>query len=64
MPFQLIPYPISVIFALVFVVAIIAVLWRLRKNGKIYSFLFNASLVGGFLLLVVILYTIITNFLV
>ena len=63
MAFQLIPFPISIIFALVFVVAWIAVLWKLRKTEKIYSFLFTASLVGGFLLLVAILYTIIANLL-
>jgi len=60
MAFQLIPFPISVLFGLVFAVAWIVVLYKLRRNGKIYSILFKASLIAGLVLLVVILYTIIT----
>ena len=60
MVFQLIPFPISVLFGLVFAVAWIVVLYKLRRNGKIYSILFKASLIAGLVLLVVILYTIIT----
>jgi len=47
MAFQLIPFPSSIIFILVFAVAWIVVLWKLRKRGKIYSILFMASLVIG-----------------
>ena len=60
MAFQLIPFPISVLFGLVFAVAWIVVLYKLRRNGKIYSILFKASLIAGLVLLIVILYTIIT----
>ena len=60
MAFQLIPFPISILFGLVFAVAWIVVLWKLRRNGKIYSILFKASLIAGLVLLVVILYMIIT----
>jgi hypothetical protein len=51
------------IFALVFIAACLAVLWKLRKTGKIYSFLFKVSLVAVFLFLVGIIYTIIANLL-
>jgi hypothetical protein len=63
MPLQLIPFPIAIFFALVFVAACLAVLWKLRKTGKIYSLLFKASLVAIFLFLIGILYTIIANLL-
>jgi hypothetical protein len=61
MAFQLIPFPISIIFALVFGIACIAVLWKLRKRGKIYSLLFNISAIGGIILLAIFLYEIIAN---
>jgi apolipoprotein N-acyltransferase len=61
MPLQLIPFPIAIFFALVFVAACLAVLWKLRKTGKIYSILFMASLVAVFWFLIGVLYTIITN---
>jgi hypothetical protein len=54
MAFNLIPLPISIIFIIVFGVAWLLVLWKLRKNGKIYSFLFWLSLA---LLLAVVLLT-------
>jgi len=47
MAFQLIPFPSSIIFILIFAVAWIVVLWKLRKRGKIYSILFMTSLVIG-----------------
>jgi hypothetical protein len=61
MPFQLIPAPISIIFILVFGFACMAVLWKLRKTGRIYSILFNVSATVGVLLVVILLYGIITN---
>jgi hypothetical protein len=61
MPFQLIPFPLSLIFGLVFVVAWIAVLFKLRRSAKIYSILFYSSLVVGLIIIVVVLYTIIVN---
>ena len=60
MAFELIPFPISILFGLVFVVAWIVVLYKLRRQGKTYSILFKASLVAGLLLLVLILYTTLT----
>jgi hypothetical protein len=52
MAFQLIPFPISIIFALVFGFAWFAVLWKLRKTGKVYSVLFKLSVVAGAILIV------------
>ena len=63
MSFQLIPFPISIIFALVFVLAFMAVLWKLRKTGKIYSILFKVSAIAGIIFLVIFLYEIIANML-
>jgi hypothetical protein len=61
MAFELIPFPISIIFALVFVIAWLAVLWKLRKTGKIYSILFKLSIIVGAILIVALIYGIITN---
>jgi len=63
MPYQLIPFPIAILFAMVFVAACLAVLWKLRKEGKIYYFLFKAGLIAIILFLIGILYTIFANFL-
>ena len=63
MAFELIPFPISILFVLVFAVAWMVVLWKLRRSGKIYSILFKASLAAAVVLFVAILYTIITNML-
>jgi hypothetical protein len=63
MAFQLIPFPISIIFVLAFGFAFMAVLWKLRKTGKIYSILFNVSAMAGIILLVVFLYEIMANML-
>ena len=63
MAFQLIPFPISIIFSLVFVIAWVAVLWKLRKTEKIYSILFKLSLIAGAILIVAFIYGIITNML-
>ena len=63
MAFELIPFPISILFGLVFVVAWMVVLYKLRRQGKIYSILFKASLVAGLLLLVLVLYSTLTSLL-
>ena len=63
MAFELIPFPISIIFGLVFAVPWMVVLWKLRRNGKIYSILFKMSLIAGLVLFAAILYTIVTNLL-
>jgi hypothetical protein len=63
MAFELIPFPISIIFVLVFVFAWLAVLWKLRKTGKIYSILFKLSVIAGAILIVAFTYGIIANML-
>jgi hypothetical protein len=52
MALQLIPFPISIIFAIVFAIAWFAVLWNVRKTGKVYSVLFKLSVVAGVILVV------------
>ena len=61
--FELIPFPISILFVLVVDLAFIAVLWKLRKTGRIYSVLFRVSVIAGIILLALFLYEIITNML-
>jgi hypothetical protein len=63
MTLELIPFPISILFVVVFGLACMAVLWKLRERGKIYSILFKASLIIGILLLVALLFSIITGML-
>jgi len=61
MAFQLIPFPISIIFVLVFGITWIAVLWKLRRTGKIYHFLFKISIIAGVILIIAFLYGIIVS---
>lgn len=61
MAFELIPFPISTIFVLVFGVAVIAVLWKLRRRGKVYLLLSNISLIVGVIVLMLIVYSILTG---
>jgi 4-hydroxybenzoate polyprenyltransferase len=63
MAFQLIPFPISIIFAIVFVFVCIAILWKLHKKEKIYSILFKASLIVGILLFIALIFSIAQNML-
>jgi len=63
MAYQLIPLPISIIFIVVFGVAWIVVLWKLRQRGKIYSILFTASLIIEILIFSALLFSIITGML-
>jgi 4-hydroxybenzoate polyprenyltransferase len=63
MAFELIPFPLSILFGLVFAVAWMVVLWKLRRKGKIYSILFKVNLIAGLVLFAAILYTILTNLL-
>ncbi len=56
MAFELIPFPISIIFVLVFVIAWVAILWKLRKTGKIYSILFKLSVIAGVILIIAFIY--------
>ena len=55
MAFQLIPFPISIIFALVFGIAWFAVLWKLRKTMKVYSILFKLCVLAGVILIIAFL---------
>jgi hypothetical protein len=52
--FTLIPYPISILFVLVFFIVAEFVLWKLRKNGKSYRRLSDSALVLGVFFFVVI----------
>ena len=61
MAFEIIPFPISIIFVLVFAIAWLAVLWKLRKTGKIYSIMFKLSVIAGAILIVAFTYGIIAN---
>jgi ABC-type spermidine/putrescine transport system permease subunit II len=47
MAFELIPFPISVVFILVFVLAVEVALWRMRRNGRLYRWVFNLGVVFG-----------------
>lgn len=47
MAFQLIPFPISVIFILVFGLAVEVALWKLRKNGRLYCWISNLGVAFG-----------------
>ena len=64
MALELIPFPISMVFVVVFGLAWIVVLYKLRRRGRVYSMLFNASLIVGILLLFAILFSIIASMLV
>ncbi len=59
MAFELIPFPISIIFVLVFALVFMAVLWKLRKRGKAYNILFKIAAIVGVLLLIAFLFSII-----
>jgi hypothetical protein len=61
MAYQVIPFPLSLLFVLVAGLAFMAVLWKLRKTSRIYSILFRASAIAGIILLVILLYEIIAN---
>ena len=60
---DLVPFPISIIFVAVFGLACIVVLWKLRQRGRIYSFMFRATLVVGIILLAAYFFSIVTNLL-
>ena len=55
MAFELIPFPISIIFAIVFGITWFAVLWKVRKTAKVYSVLFKLSVVAAAILVVAFL---------
>jgi hypothetical protein len=61
MPYNLIPFPISIIFVFVFGLAIVAILLKLRKRGKIFSILFYLSLIIGIIVLVLLSYSVVSS---
>jgi hypothetical protein len=56
MELQLIPFPISIIFVIVFAVVWMIVLRKLSKTAKIYSILFRVSALVLIILFVLIFY--------
>ena len=63
MAFELIPFPISILFALVVALVFMAVLWKLRKTGKIYYVLFWVGAIAGLILLAIFLYELVATML-
>jgi len=55
MPFELIPFPLSMIFIVVFGFVVELALWKLRKNGSTYRWLSNIALVFGAIVFVLVL---------
>jgi hypothetical protein len=54
--YTLIPFPLSILFTLVFVIVVIFVLWNIRRRAKIYRYLFYLSIVLAILLLASVIY--------
>jgi hypothetical protein len=63
MAFELIPFPLSALFVLVAGLVFVAILWKLRKTGRIYSIIFKASAILGIIMIVLFLYEIVANML-
>jgi len=63
MAFQLIPFPISIIFVLAFGAAVIVILWKLRKKGKAYRMLSNISLIVGLIVSVLFIISMVSTLL-
>ena len=55
MSFELIPFPLSILFVVVFAVVVELVLWKLRKNGKVYRMLSNVGIVVGVIVMGLVL---------
>jgi hypothetical protein len=58
MPYNLIPFPISIFFVFVFGAAVLAVLWKLRERGKLFVFLFYLSLIVAIVVFALFSYSI------
>jgi hypothetical protein len=56
MRYDLIPYPISIVFLGVFWFAVMLVLWKLRTKGKFYFSLYVAGIVTTLLLAILLGY--------
>lgn len=52
MAYQLIPFPLSILFVAVFAVVVLIILWRLGRNGKFFRALFYGASVAAVLFLV------------
>ena len=63
MAFELVPFPISILFVVVFGLAWIVVLYKLRRRGRIHSVLFKANLIIGILALLLFLLSIVAGML-
>ncbi len=56
MALDLIPYPLSILFALALGFACTVILWKMRKRAKIFSLLFYVVLVFELVLALIVLY--------
>jgi ABC-type Fe3+-siderophore transport system permease subunit len=61
MAYELIPYPISIIFLGVFWFAVMLVLWKLRTKGKIYFILYLVGMAITILLGVIVGYLLVAS---
>ena len=61
MAFELIPFPISILFVLVFGIVWMVVLWKLRRRGKIYSILFKLSLIAEVVFFIMLFYAVVAK---
>ena len=57
MELELIPLPISILFVIVLGLVCMAVLFKLRRKGKVYSVLLRVSLIIIIFLLIALLYS-------
>jgi hypothetical protein len=55
MPTDLIPFPISLIFIVIFGIVVEVALWKLRKNGLTYRWLSNLAIVVGAIVMALVL---------
>jgi hypothetical protein len=55
MPYELIPFPLSLIFIIIFGVVVEVALWKLRKNGVTYRWLSNLAIVFGVVVFALVL---------
>jgi hypothetical protein len=55
MPYQLIPFPLSLIFIVIFGVVVEVALWKLRKNGVTYRWLSNLAIIFGVIVFTLVL---------
>ena len=55
MPYELIPFPLSLIFIVIFGVVVEVALWKLRKNGVTYRWLSNLAIIFGVVVFALVL---------